>query len=218
MYINNLTLDPKKPQLGLSYLVTHFNRKLFAGDIERVREAYQVDPKEKRRSSTSETTVLDLLDAAMPWVRVEAGVRSLARLKAKYNVILRPHPMQHPRLLERLREDFTITRHIDFLSLYPFYEVADVIIGTPGSGGSNATFYAAKPLVLAQPSRSWGGHDFIATAERNGNLVLNSSSAVLVDERTMDYEQAVEKALNDPRRGSRIKGRKQYFRYTLRLY
>lgn len=117
---------------------------------------------------------------------------ALEELNKKYNLILRPHPLfakpSYKDFWQMLATKFTIAPNGYFKSFIPFFQVADVVIGTPSAGGSTATSHPDVPLVQLLPERTWTpwGNAFLnmhAVVAANPNFKLNSQKAVMVSDK-----------------------------------
>ncbi len=146
----------------------------------------------------------------------EKVISQLIRLKSKYNIVVRPHPLLSPLLVNELKKDFFVVSVEQSQGFAPLYEIADLIIGNPTSSTTTAaTSKPELPIVILRPTKFWPHykiqHTLDEVAEKNSGKVMSSEEAILQNEHNLDLEQAVENALNDPKHESKIEKRREYF-------
>lgn len=214
LYINNETIDPDKNKMteDKALLFTKFSESMYASTQE-IKQYYQVQTNRKTILFLPTTGDFELTDMMAPLEVRGKILNQLIKLKEKYNVIVRPHPMTVITLMDFYQKNFIIAPQGRFPSFVPLYDVADVIIATPAGGGSVATSRFETPLIILRPRMLWNSTiSADEVSQRNHRFTLNETNVVMQKDNEIDLEKRIQEALYDPDTKKKQEGRKEYFR------
>lgn len=225
VYARNQTLSktPVKDATS-SLLFTQFVETNLSASVEELKKFYQLDPNKRTIFYTGTYGPWEFLEVGVtPEATWKKTYEGLLELKKDYNIIYRPHPQIGADTLDLLKRDFIIAESSRFPSFAPFYDVADIVVGSIGSTITAAASRSHLPIVLLRPTKSWpwglAGASFNndiypveETAKKNKGLVLDEETAIVQNEHNVDLVAAVKEAFatNTP---ERIANRKKYFNY-----